>query len=108
MARLAWGEGLGLGFGLMVGRPETLDWVAVGLGLVGGLFALFASIRGLGMKPVDEATKAVQWVAGTRNIIAELDRIVGELREASRVLFFASLAVLAGVGVQVVQLVGRY
>jgi predicted membrane channel-forming protein YqfA (hemolysin III family) len=87
--------------------PETIDWVAVGLGATGGCLALVAAILGIRMKAVPQSARTAQWVQGPELIISEIDRVIRELRAVSWVLLLASLIVLSGVGVQIVQLVSR-
>lgn len=75
--------------------PEPLDWVAVGLGAVGGVLALVASILGIRAKPPNEAFQSGSTEIGS------------QLRLTSWVLLPGALAVLAGVGLQIIRLLQR-
>jgi hypothetical protein len=87
--------------------PEVLDWIGVGLAAIGGSFALVAAVLGIRLRTVASQTKASQPVPGPGSIIGELDRVIESVQASSWVLLFASLAVIAGVMLQIEQLLRR-
>jgi hypothetical protein len=76
--------------------PEIIDWVAVGLGVIGGVLALVACVNGIRQPKPNEAFQSGS---------TELWR---SMRSTSWVLLWGSLAVLCGVALQIIQLVRRY
>jgi hypothetical protein len=68
------------------------------LGFVGGVSAFVAAIMGIRMGRPNSPVRKAQLVQGP-------DKIIDSVVAASWVLFFGSLAILAGVGIQVSQLI---
>jgi hypothetical protein len=74
--------------------------VGISLELVGATFALVASVSGMRMKPEDYGQ-----ISETGRVVFGSEKLVRAMQKTSRLLFWAALAIFAGIGVHVWNLV---